>query len=167
MTQTCRSLDEKATRWQNHPLWSKTSALMGVSWSWGAGKVCGQASCISFSWRNAECPKTTCWEDSFLLHKLSRWCAYIEPIMTAVCKLSARLSHQHLSAEISSPPLFFPEDHSVKVRCSHKNNLRCLPWSLLHPATRTLKQHSWAVDPGPGWCNRKGQKWKWEARLAG
>lgn len=84
MAQTCTSLDEKATRWQNNPLWTKNVCLRGQILEMGDRKsLWSSFMCISFSWRNAQCPKTTHWEDTFLLHRLSCWCAYREPIVTA------------------------------------------------------------------------------------
>lgn len=56
MTQTCRSLEEKYTKWQNHPLWTKMSAPWVDPGDGSAGKPCwSNLMHVSFSCRNAEC----------------------------------------------------------------------------------------------------------------
>lgn len=94
MTQTCRSLAENATRWQNHSLWSSVSALTGRSWRWGPGQVCDQVSCIFlFHGDMLNIPRLHAETIAFFSTSCHSDVSAESPIVTAACRRCLPVCH--------------------------------------------------------------------------
>lgn len=142
---------KKHTDCQNHSAWTKTSALLGGPGDGGRKSLWSIFKHISFSCRSVKYPKTTCWENRFLLHMLSWWCAY--RTIHNDCGMhwlsaSARQSDDPPAKRRSSSIILdIPVSSCMKITFTAFPNLCC------HDNSKAIFGSGWSTFSR---CNREG-----------